>query len=102
MKRKIEAMHSAFGIDTTHKCKECCNFVQDRYHNKTLRKCLAYGLTHSAASDWAGRNTACGLFGKSFEAAGSVPMIELLKHSKRERDNTPLAGQCTLDEQEDL
>ena len=92
--RKINAMHKEYGITHIyHQCKECCNFVKGRYHDTILRKCKAYGLTHSEATDWAGKNDACGMFGVPFEATKRTPLIDVLKHNKKEIDNTPLDGQ---------
>ena len=59
--RKIDFMHKQYGV-ADGKCGECCHFVKAWYHTRMLRKCKVYGLTHSEASEWAGRWTACGLF----------------------------------------
>ena len=67
--RKIEAMHHLYGkVDSVNpqtgkplRCGDCPHYVSDRYHDKILRKCEAYGMTHSEASDWAKSKPACGL-----------------------------------------
>lgn len=65
---KIDLMHQQFGVCDGHACRECRNFVPGDYHGKTLRKCTVYGLTHSEATDWAGRWLACGMFGREYTA----------------------------------
>lgn len=90
MTKKIDRMHALFGVDEHHKCGECSNFVCGRYRSKILKKCRAYGLTHSQASDWAKRWTACGLFGREY--AGRT-VIEL---TDRENLVVPLEGQIDL------
>lgn len=77
--KKIDAMHELFGACSGRKCKECPNFIKFRYHDVMLRKCNAYGLTHSEASDWAGKWEACGLFGKEYVGR---PIMQTLARSK--------------------
>lgn len=91
--RKLDLMHKTFGRDDVHKCGDCNHFVQGKYHDKTLRKCECYGLTHSEASDWAKSWTACGLFGKEY---GRAPMIRFVAKRK---DDAPAAisGQIGLE-----
>ena len=91
MKRKIEAMHEHFGIDENHKCKECSNFLKGTYRDRTYSKCIVYGCSHSFATDWAGRNTACGMFDEVYKGRD---VIEILKRSQRIREaEEPLKGQ---------
>lgn len=63
--KKIEEMHSRFGT-ADGKCKDCSNFRRYNYRGKGYSKCRAYGISLSAATDWNGRNTACGLFNKDY------------------------------------
>lgn len=93
--RKIDLMHRTFGKCHGHTCRECSNLVEGRYHNKTLRKCKVYGLTHSEASDWAKRWTACGMFNKHYTGG---PIIHLVRpERKRTPGGTeePLEGQIS-------
>lgn len=53
--RKLALMHRFFGVLDGHTCRECSNFIKGKYHDKVLGKCKVYGLTHSKATDWAGR-----------------------------------------------
>jgi hypothetical protein len=95
--RKIEAMHKEYGVaGGCHLCCECCNYVSGRYHDKVLRKCKAYGLTHSEATDWAKHYEPCGLFNVPFEDKHLKPLIEILKRSKRQQDVAPIDGQMSL------
>lgn len=95
MKKKIDLMHQQFGVCQGHACKECSNFVRDRYHDMMLRKCQVYGLTHSEASDWAGKWPACGMF--NLEYSGR-PIIEMRRGGGHRPSPLlePLEGQITL------
>lgn len=96
MRRKIEAMHYLYGQKNEH-CRDCDHFVKGRYHDTILRKCEAYGLTHSEASDWAGKHIACGLF--------NVPLPEhhqpVIKTKRYEADaiipEQPIDGQIIME-----
>lgn len=81
--RKLELMHKYYGRDDAHKCGDCNHFVQGVYHDKTLRKCKCYGMTHSAASDWAKSWTACGLFCKDYSGAPMIRMVTKRKCNKQ-------------------
>lgn len=90
MIKKVDRMHALFCIEQGHKCGECCNFVSGRYMSMTLRKCRAYGLTNSQASDWAKRWTACGLFNQEYIGR---KVIEITGKKNLE---VPLEGQIDL------
>ncbi len=92
MKKKIGLMREKFGACDGHRCKECSNFVTGKYNDMTLRKCQVYGLTHSEASDWAGKWPACGMFGKEYIGR---PIIELRRGIKKPPPE-PLEGQIML------
>lgn len=65
--KKLELMHSIFGKMEGKKCKDCCNFISDRYHDTILHKCQAYGMTHSEASDWRCKWDACGIYNQPYD-----------------------------------
>ena len=92
--RKINLMHRIFGVCDGHTCRECSNFVKGKYHNRTLRKCKVYGMTHSEATDWAGRWQACGAFNREI---GGKPVMREVRPERREPDNTPLDGQMMME-----
>ena len=95
--RKIELMHRQFGRCEAHLCGECGNLVSGRYHNKNYRKCKIYGLTHSEASDWAKRWTACGMFNRAYTGR---PIINLVRPEKKTADialDEPLEGQLKME-----
>lgn len=89
--KKIALMHRLFGVETGHTCGECINFISLQYRSKILRKCAVYGLTHSEASDWAKRWTACKMFGNEYSGR---PVIELRTEKKEPEE--PLEGQLDL------
>ena len=94
--RKIDLMHKIFGPAPGHACRECSNLVKGRYHDRILTKCKVYGLTHSEASEWAGRWPACGMFNRAWD---KQPIIrQVAPERKQEKvDNTPLEGQISLE-----
>ena len=94
--RKIDLMHRLFGVADGNACRECSNFVKGKYHDRTLCKCRVYGMTHSEASDWAGRWQDCGMFNRAWD---KQPVIrEVVQERKRkEADNAPLDGQISLE-----
>lgn len=96
--RKNGLMYRLFGKTPGHTCRECSNFTKGRYHDKTLCKCKVYGLTHSAASDWAQRWEACGMFNKPW---GKGPIIREVKPTwtkQEDEQKIPLDGQMKMEE----
>ncbi len=93
--RKIDLMHQQFGVCAGHACRECSNLVKGRYHDRILTKCQVYGLTHSEASDWAGRWLACGMFNREYTGR---PVIRLVMRGRREpkEPEEPLDGQISM------
>lgn len=53
--RKITAMHREYGKDIAHKCVDCSNLCIYVTSSHTQYKCMAYGTSASAATDWAKR-----------------------------------------------
>lgn len=96
MKKKNELMLQQFGACEGHVCKECSNFTTGRYMGMILRKCQVYGLTHSQASDWAGRWPACGMFNKEYNGR---PIIEMRCYGGR-KPPEQLENQITLFQEE--
>lgn len=94
--RKIDLMHRLFGTADGHACRECSNLVKGRYHDHILTKCKVYGLTHSEASDWAGRWQACGMFNRAWD---KQPVMREVRpeRKQKEADNAPLEGQISLE-----
>ena len=93
--RKIDAMHSRFGVIPDKRCGDCSNLMHICYRSKNLKKCKVYGVTHSEASDWRLKYTACGMFNKECEYG---PIIRTLQHgggSKKEMP--PCEGQISLE-----
>lgn len=92
--RKIDLMHRIFDKVEGHTCKECSNLVEGEYHDMMLRKCKVYGLTHSAASDWAKSYVACGMFNKEWH---DKPIIRLVRKRPEEVQRMPYEGQMKLE-----
>lgn len=76
-KKRIDLMHLYFDKKAGEKCGNCCNLVTIHMNERVVRKCRAYGITYSSATDWAKKHEACGLFNKPV----SCPMIS--EHAKR-------------------
>lgn len=94
--RKINLMHQMFGT-AAGKCGDCDHLVEGRYHDRMLRKCEVYGLTHSEASDWAKRWNACGLFNKETNHKNVMRLVG----AKRVQPKEPLEGQIGLEANND-
>ena len=95
--RKQQLMYKQFGMCDGHLCGECSNLVEGRYHDKILRKCKVYGMTHSEASDWAKRWLACGMFNKTYTGG---PIMELVRPVRKQKEPTieePLDGQIQME-----
>ena len=93
--RKIDLMHREFGKLDGKRCKDCTNFVRERYHDYSYSKCTIYGRSNSAATDWNGRYEACGAFGKEMDG---IEMVRAVRPKKG--DFSPLEGQFDLLEEE--
>ena len=90
--KNVERMYELFGY-SEGKCKDCTYFLEYRYHNRAVRKCEIYGDTRSSASDWAGRNEACGLFpDKPYN--GDREVIKINK--KKQIEDSQIEGQMCL------
>ena len=96
--RKIDAMHSLFGTLPDKRCEDCVNLMQGDYRGLHLRKCTAYGVTHSEATDWRKKNVACGMFNQVYNGSA---VIDILKCSSRKVDEVqPIEGQMRLEAQD--
>lgn len=94
MKKKIDLMYEFFGKRDGCYCRECSHFQRHRYKCKTYRKCDVYGETSSEATDWAGRNTACGLLNAKYNGR---PVIELKKHLSHKKEHEIIDGQIIFE-----
>ena len=77
--KKISKMHGQHGKIEGKICKDCPNLKRYTHHytRKKYRKCEAYGVTSSIASDWAEKYPACGLHGEDIhQIAGYVTFVE--------------------------
>ena len=93
-KRKIAAMHARFGVLPDKRCEDCSNLIKGYCGNTFVRKCVVYGATHSAASDWRKKYIACGLFNQQWDYG---EIIHSLKGTpKAEAVELPLDGQMDL------
>lgn len=95
--RKIDLMHRQFGKREGHTCGMCGHLLHGRYHDKVYRKCEVYGMTHSEASDWAKKWTACGMFNRAYTGRS---IIELVRPEKKTGDiaaDYPIEGQMKME-----
>lgn len=95
--QKIDLMHRQFGKCDGHTCGECSNLEKYRGNTRTYRKCKAYGVTDSEASDWAKRWLACGLFNKQWGDRPIMRLVRPTRTDKEEMQNTPLDGQISME-----
>ena len=59
---RLKKMYMKFGKAPEGECKGCHYFARRECGNRTVSKCLVYGSTSSAASDWSGKWEGCGLY----------------------------------------
>ena len=76
-KRKLPAMHRAYGIREGHKCRECSNFLVFEYRGRRFSKCKAYGVSYSADTDWGANYLACGFLNNPMD--NWTPLLEKIK-----------------------
>lgn len=96
--RKIDIMYQLFGKTDGHCCRECSNLVEGRYHDKILRKCKVYGMTHSEASDWVKRYQACGMFNKPWNKEPIIRQGRPKKTGPEATPSEPVEGQITMED----
>lgn len=96
--RKIDIMYQLFGKTDGHCCRECSNLVEGRYHDKILRKCKVYGMTHSEASDWAKRYQACGMFNKPWHKEPIIRRGRPKETGPADTTIEPIEGQVTMED----
>lgn len=92
--RKIELMHFYFGKGEGQ-CKDCSHLQTGRYHDRMLRKCDIYGMTHSEASDWALKYPACGQKNKPWTGGDMIRFVTPAG-AEAKRPEPPLDGQQGL------
>lgn len=98
--KKIELMYELFGKKDGKRCGECSNLICGRYHDRILRKCEAYGLTHSEASDWVKRWEACGLFNAEYTGRQVIEIAKRRNYENKARDKRNMEivdGQISMD-----
>lgn len=94
--RKIDLMHRIFGVLDGNACRECSNFVKGKYHDRTLCKCQVCGITHSEATDWAGRWQACGAFNRTLNRQPVVREV-VPERKQKEANDTLIDGQIMME-----
>lgn len=95
--KKIDAMHAYFGVVPDKKCKDCSNFIHGRYRTRTLSKCVVYGATHSEASDWRMKYTACGCFNKEWNGAEMMRVFQSERQKVQKIQKVELEGQMEME-----
>lgn len=82
-KRKLPAMHEAYGKRPPRKCRHCCNLRRLTIRGKDYLKCAAYGDTSNEDTDWWLNFLACGMF--NIPIGNEVPLLERIKASKEDK-----------------
>ena len=95
--RKIDLMHRQFGKCDGHTCRECSNLQHVRPCDRSLTKCRIYGDTSSAASDWAQRWQACGMFNKQWSGKPIIRLVRPTRQEKEEMQREPIEGQLRME-----
>lgn len=95
--RKIDLMYATFGIDTQcRRCKDCPCLVRVIPTSRAYYKCSVYGASSSEATDWAGKWTACGRFGKPL-GPGEHTVLWMSKGSKDKPGDEQFPGQIRME-----
>ena len=90
MLRKIDAMYAAYGKGVGI-CANCPHFIE-RIWDKKYFKCAAYGDSHSEATDWRKKWTACGLIDKPFPEKEN----RIVERMNYRREEQPIDGQISM------
>ena len=85
---KIDRMYQYFGHGEGT-CKDCSNL---KGGVNEYRKCRIYGISASAATDWALKYPACGM--KNKDPTGITPIVKLGDSRKKEEEQCE--GQISL------
>ncbi len=93
--RKIDAMRKVYGWGTAA-CGDCIHFTRNKPTERTYFKCAAYGDSASEATDWRKTWVGCGLHNRPLPS-NYRPLIDVLKHSTRKRQDVPIDGQIKLE-----
>lgn len=95
--RKIDLMYATFGVDTQcRRCKDCPCLVRVTPTSRPYYKCSVYGESSAESTDWAGKWTACGRFGKPLEP-GEHTVLYMAKGSTRKPAEGPIPGQIKME-----
>lgn len=90
--RKISAMYQwSGGTDYRHTCSECKNCIKAKTGKRSVFKCLAYGNTGNAETDWKASFIAC----KAFDQ--DPPAVPIIKSGGREgKADVETEGQISI------
>lgn len=95
--RKIDLMYAAFGIDTQcRRCKDCPCLVRVTPTSRAYYKCTVYGESSAESTDWTGKWTACGRFGKPL-TPGENTVLYMAKGNTRKPAEGPIPGQIKME-----
>ncbi len=94
---KIDLMYATFGVDVRgRRCRDCPCLVRVAPTDRAYYKCTVYGDSRGESTDWAGKWTACGRFGKPLEPGEYTVMH---RHRREPRVKAPqvLPGQIGME-----
>lgn len=95
--KKIDLMYATFGIDTQfRRCKDCPCLVRVTPTSRAYYKCSVYGESSAESTDWTGKWTARGRFGKPLEL-GERTVLWMSKGSKEKPGDEQLPGQIRME-----
>lgn len=91
---KIESMYQwSGGTDYRHTCYECRNCLRVKRRGRQVYKCLVYGCTDTAETDWKEFNIACRFYNQIHRGE---PLMKMYTGKKQESSDIP--GQMSLDD----
>ena len=94
IERKIAAMHKLYGTCGVFVCKQCKHLDTYKYRDRSYSKCELYGDSRGESTDWRQAWRACGMFDTDIDMERWEPVLERLKHSKK--NEPPIDGQMKI------
>lgn len=95
--KKIDLMYATFGVDPQcRRCRDCPCLKRVVTNDSSYLKCTVYGESSAESTDWAGKWTACGRFGKPLKP-GENTVLWTSKGSKDKPGDEQLPGQIKLE-----
>ncbi len=81
-KQRLRRMHDLYG-ECSAACGTCANFVRRTAGKRVYCKCMIYGDTHGAWSDWRAYWLGCGHINQPFKPGEDVALAPFQRRKKK-------------------